>query len=150
MASGPWRCAREKTGRMPRIDPIFGVSFGEEFRCGMAPEQNGDMAWACTFTPDGPFMGCSEFRAFATPITRRVFMARAVFVGNSAAEAQAEFNEIRRLLQRATGGEFIDLEADGNDRVCRMLLGGATFVLLTKKGGGVDMVLLDFMDLGNR
>ena len=139
------RPAKQEGETLSRIDSVFGVVFGERCRWGWDPTENDTGAWAYTFEPSGTFMDCAAYRVFATAQSRRVFMVRAVFVGDSDSEAQGKFDQMQRLLEYATGGTFEDEEASGNDKMCRMLVGDR-FVIDITKNWERDIVMLDFWD----
>ena len=124
--------ARNGDAPLERIDSVFGVVFGEPCRWGKNPEENDAHAWVYTFEPEGAFMGCSEFRVFATSESKRVFAVRATFLGDSDDETQEKYDQMRRMFERLTGKEFKDGDADERGKSCGMTIGDNTKVHLEK------------------
>ena len=137
--------ARRGTEPLDRLDSVFGIVLGEPCRWGRNPHENTSQAWCYEFASDGPFLGCSNFVIFATSESKRVFIVRAAFDGRSDDEAQDKYTQMRRVLERLTGREFRDVKAEGNDKSCRMDLGGH-FLVLLNKDWMTNKVLLDFCD----
>lgn len=130
-------------GKMHRVSSVFGVEFGKPFMKGrQSPDQNDAGAWTYPFDPGSRFMGCSEFYAFATAKSEKVFMVRACYEGDNESDSKAKYETIKRLIETATGRTFEDDEKNGMDEGCSMQFGDV-HVSMTKNWMR-DVVLLDF------
>lgn len=131
------------TGKVSRVLSVFGVAFGEPFsKGGRLPDQNDAGAWVYTFDPGSRFMGYSEFFAFATAASEKVFMVRTCYEGTDEADAKAKYDQTKRLIENATGRSFKDDDEKGLDEGCSMQFGDV-HVSMTKNWMR-NIVMLDF------
>ena len=98
--------------RIYRIDSVFDIKFGVPYKTRVFGEQNSAGAWVYEFTPDKLFMGCENYRVFATEKTKNVFMVRVVFDGS---EYESRRDQIRRVIESITGRTFRNQDEDSKD-----------------------------------
>lgn len=133
----------EGDDRIYRIDSVFGIKFGEPFKGNIAEEKNTSGAWVHEFKPMKLFMGCEDYRAFATEKTKLVFFIRAIYKGN---QYEARRDQIRRVIETVIGRKMRSKNNDDDDAEELNILFG-DYLISLEKDIVHDMVTLDILKI---